>query len=71
MNEWMGGWMSKQIDKQTNNKRLVLKKGQVDILEVLYGCRFGGCWLFWVGLKYPRIYLLDKTPSPCYNENHE
>ena len=41
MNEWMGGWMSKQIDKQTNNKRLALKKGQIDILEVLYWCRFG------------------------------
>ena len=49
MNEWMGGWMSKQIDKQTNNKRLALKKGQVDILEVLYGCRFGGCWCFGLG----------------------
>gem|GEM_PF-2315302 len=37
----MGGWISKQIDKQTNNKRLALKKGQIDILEALYGCRFG------------------------------
>lgn len=46
----MDGQMSKQIDKQTNNKRFVLKKGQIDILEALYGCRFGGCWLFWVGL---------------------
>ena len=45
--------MSKQIDKQTNNKRLVLKKGQIAILEALYGGRFGGCWLFWVGLGYP------------------
>ena len=33
----MGGWMSKQIDKQMNNKRLVLKKGQIAILEALYG----------------------------------
>ena len=29
--------MSKQIDKQTNNKRFVLKKGQIAILEALYG----------------------------------
>ena len=29
--------MSKQIDKQMNNKRLVLKKGQIAILEELYG----------------------------------
>ena len=43
MNEWVGGWMSKQIDKQTNNKRFVLKKGQIAILEALYGGRFGGC----------------------------
>gem|GEM_PF-3136884 len=63
--------MSKQIDKQMNNKRLVLKKGQIAILEALYGGRFGRCWLFWVGLGYSRIYLLDKTPFPCYNENHE
>ena len=33
--------MSKQIDKQTNNKRFVLKKGQIAILEALYGGRFG------------------------------
>ena len=33
----MDGQMSKQIDKQTNNKRLVLKKGQIAILEALYG----------------------------------
>ena len=33
----MDGWMSKQIDKQMNNKRLVLKKGQIAILEALYG----------------------------------
>ena len=34
--------MSKQIDKQTNNKRFVLKKGQIAILEALYEGRFGG-----------------------------
>ena len=38
--------MSKQIDKQTNNKRLAaLKKGQIAILEALYGCRFCSCRL--------------------------
>ena len=37
--------MSKQIDKQTNNKRLVLKKGQIAILEALYECRFCSCRL--------------------------
>lgn len=42
----VSGWMSKQIDKQTNNKRLVLKKGQIAILEALYGGRFGGCRCF-------------------------
>ena len=42
----MDGWMSKQIDKQMNNKRLVLKKGQIAILEALYGGRFGGCRCF-------------------------
>ena len=56
MNGWMDGQMSKQIDKQigkqTNNKRFVLKKGQIAILEALYGCRFGGCWLFWFGVRY-------------------
>ena len=45
IDEWMSKQMSKQIDKQigkqTNNKRFVLKKGQIDILEVLYWCRFG------------------------------
>ena len=61
MNErWIDEWMSKQmskqidkqIDKQMNNKRLVLKKGQIAILEALYGGRFGGCWLFWFGVRY-------------------
>ena len=65
MNEWMDGWMSKQIDKQTNNKRLALKKGQIDILEALYWCRFGGCWLFWVRLGYPRIYLPYQAHYLC------
>ena len=37
----MSKQIDKQIGKQTNNKRLVLKKGQIDILEVLYWCRFG------------------------------
>ena len=37
--------MNKQIDKQTNNKRLVLKKGQIAILEALYECRFCSCRL--------------------------
>ena len=51
MNErWIDEWRSKQMDKQVDkhmNKRLVaLKKGQIDILEALYGCRFGGCWCF-------------------------
>ena len=41
----MDGWMSKQIDKQMNNKRFVLKKGQIAILEALYGCRFCSCRL--------------------------
>ena len=53
--------MDKQIDKQTNNKRFVLKKGQIDILEVLYGGgRFGGCWLFWVGLLNRTSLILTK-----------
>ena len=37
----MSKQIDKQIGKQTNNKRFVLKKGQIDILEVLYWCRFG------------------------------
>ena len=41
----MSKQIDKQIDKQMNNKRLVLKKGQIAILEALYGGgRFGGCW---------------------------
>jgi len=48
----MSKQIDKQIGKQTNNKRLALKKGQIAILEALYGCRFGGCWLFWVGVRY-------------------
>ena len=45
--------MDKQVDKHMNKRLAALKKGQIDMLEVLYGCRFGGCWLFWVGLGYP------------------
>ena len=41
--------IDKQIGKQTNNKRFVLKKGQIAILEALYGGRFGGCWCFGLG----------------------
>ena len=48
----MSKQIDKQIGKQTNNKRFVLKKGQIAILEALYGCRFGGCWLFWFGVRY-------------------
>lgn len=29
--------MSKQIDKQTNKRLVALKKGQIAILEALYG----------------------------------
>ena len=52
MSKQMSKQIDKQIGKQTNNKRFVLKKGQIAILEALYGGRFGGCWLFWVGLGY-------------------
>ncbi len=49
----MSKQIDKQIGKQTNNKRFVLKKGQIAILEALYGGgRFGGCWLFWFGVRY-------------------
>ena len=61
MNEWMNKQMNKQIGKQTNNKRLVLKKGQMDILEGLYGGRFGRCWLFWVGVAKPYKPNFNKT----------
>ena len=37
--------MDKQVDKHMNNKRLVLKKGQIAILEALYECRFCSCRL--------------------------
>ena len=40
----MSKQMNKQVDKQMN-KRLVLKKGQIAILEVLYGGRFCSCRL--------------------------
>ena len=59
----MSKQMNKQIDKHMNKRLAVLKKGQIDMLEVLYGCRFGGCWLFWVGLGYPPEYTyLTKPP---------
>jgi len=59
----MDGWMSKQMNKQIDkhmNKRLVLKKGQIDILEALYGCRFGGCWCFGLGLLNRTSLILTK-----------
>ena len=56
----MSKQIDKQIDKQTNNKRLALKKGQIAILEALYGGRFGGCWLFWVGLLNRTSLILTK-----------
>ena len=40
----MSKQMNKQIDKHMN-KRLVLKKGQIAILEALYECRFCSCRL--------------------------
>ena len=40
----MSKQMNKQIGKQMN-KRLVLKKGQIAILEALYECRFCSCRL--------------------------
>ena len=41
----MSKQMDKQVDKHMNNKRLVLKKGQIAILEALYECRFCSCRL--------------------------
>ena len=37
--------MDKQVDKHMNKRLVVLKKGQIDILEVLYECRFCSCRL--------------------------
>ena len=37
----MSKQMNKQIDKHMNKRLVALKKGQIDILEVLYWCRFG------------------------------
>ena len=37
----MSKQMNKQIDKHMNKRLAALKKGQIDILEALYGCRFG------------------------------
>ena len=48
----MSKQMNKQVDKHMNKRLVVLKKGQIAILEALYGCRFGGCWLFWFGVRY-------------------
>ena len=45
----MSKQIDKQIGKQTNNKRFVLKKGQIAILEALYGGRFGGVGCFGLG----------------------
>ena len=53
--------IDEQIDEQTNNKCLVLKKGQIAILEALYGGRFGRCWLFWVGVAKPYKPNFNKT----------
>ena len=52
--------MDKQVDKHMNKRLVVLKKGQIAILEALYGCRFGGCWLFWVGLLNRTSLILTK-----------
>ena len=41
--------MDKQIDKHMNKRLVALKKGQIDILEALYGCRFGGVGCFGLG----------------------
>ena len=60
MNEWMSKQMDKQVDKHMN-KRFVLKKGQIAILEALYGGRFGRCWLFWVGVAKPYKPNFNKT----------
>ena len=57
----MSKQIDKQIGKQTNNKRFVLKKGQIAILEALYGGRFGRCWLFWVGVAKPYKPNFNKT----------
>ena len=37
--------MDKRVDKHMNKRLAALKKGQIDILEVLYGCRFCSCRL--------------------------
>ena len=41
--------MDKRVDKHMNKRLAALKKGQIDILEVLYGCRFGGVGCFGLG----------------------
>ena len=45
MDGWMSKQMNKQIDKHMNKRLVALKKGQIAILEVLYGCRFCSCRL--------------------------
>ena len=50
--------MGKQVHKQTNNKRLVLKKGQIAILEALYG----GVGLEGVGVV-GWVRVLPNTPT--------
>ena len=37
--------MDKRVDKHMNKRLAALKKGQIDILEALYGCRFCSCRL--------------------------
>ena len=37
--------MDKRVDKHMNKRLAALKKGQIDILEGLYGCRFCSCRL--------------------------
>ena len=41
----MSKQMNKQVDKHMNKRLVALKKGQIDILEALYGCRFCSCRL--------------------------
>ena len=58
MSKQMSKQIDKQIGKQTNNKRLILKKGQIAILEALYGG---------VGLEGVGVVGWGKVPSyPAY-----
>ena len=54
----MSKQIDKQIGKQTNNKRFVLKKGQIAILEALYG----GVGLEGVGVV-GWVRVLPNTPT--------